>query len=452
MQTVNGPGFVFLLFAFAASCAQAAELSKIELTLVDSEAIGYGTFQSHNQKVVSNRRGIFMTHIRTRNEPYTAQQWRLSWSRDRGRKFETLYEATDATNPPVLETDDEDNVYLIRPDFADGHAYLYRFMAAKDFRDPAITRIKSGAAGKYSMVLDLKRKQLYYFAHNNTFHRISMAGEVLASTNLLTGGKNAVLQYPLLFLEAEGTLHAAWTTQKNGVYMYWDIHYMQSSDGGSSWRTMRGAPVSLPAIADEHGPTDRITLDDEFESHTWLESFLVRSGKAHFLYLAQTKSPRQHYVRYDLKSAKRELDIQPEFRGGQLAIRSLDGFLATREKESKSTIYAISHDANASRLACLASDDDGNTWYDFAVSQTLTSAYSIGGCREVTPDGYVIGSFTEQMPAPTITNATSKVYFFKIRTGAKARREQGGASPTLNRRGRISSNNRISSAAAAAFS
>jgi hypothetical protein len=365
-----------------------------------------------------------MTHVRTRNESYTAQQWRLSWSQNGGRKFETLYEATDATNPPVLETDDEDNLYLIRPDFVDGHAYLYRFMAAKNFRDPVITRIKSGAAGKYSMVLDPNRKQLYYFAHNNTFHRISMTGEVLASTNLLTGGESAGLQYPLLFLDAEGTLHAAWTTQKNGVYLYWDIHYLQSPDGGASWRTMSTAPVSLPAIADEHGPTDRITLDDEFEFHTWLESFLVRSGKAHFLYLAQTKSPRQHYVRYDLKTAKRELDIQPEFRGDRLAIRSLDGFLATRGKEPKSTIYAISHDANASRLACLASDDDGNSWHDFAVSQNVTSAYSIGGCREVTRNGYVIGSFTEQMPATNITNATSKVYFFKIQTGkAKAQRD-----------------------------
>ena len=187
---------------------------------------------------------------------------------------------------------------------------------------------------------------------------------------------------------------------------------------------MSAAPVSLPAIADEHGPTDRITLDDEFEFHTWLESFLVRSGKAHFLYLAQTKSPRQHYVRYDLKSAKRELDIQPEFRGGQLAIRSLDGFFATRGKEPKSTIYAISHDANASRLACLASNDDGNSWNDFAVSRTLTSAYSIGGCREVTRNGYVIGSFTEQMPVTNIVSATSKVYFFKIRTeNAKGQRD-----------------------------
>jgi len=415
MHILNRVGFLLILLV--ASCTQASELAKIELTCVDSDAIGYATFQSYNQKVISNRRGIFMTHIRTRNEAYMAQQWRLSWSRDGGRKFETLYEATHATNPPLLETDDEDNVYLIRPDFADGHAYLYRFASAKDFREPAITRIPGGSAGKFNMALDRNRRQIYYFAHNNTFHRISMDGTVLTSTNLLAGGKNAVLQYPLLFLDAQGTLHAAWTTQKNGVYLYWDIHYLQSPDGGLSWRTMRAAPVSLPAIADENGPADRITLDDEFEFHTWLESFFVRSGKAHFLYLAQTKSPRQHYVRYDLKTAKREVDLQPQFRGSQLEIRNLDGFFATRAMESKATIYAVSHDANASRLACLASDDDGNTWHDFAVSGQVTNAYSIGGCREVTRDGHIIGSFTEQMPVSANTIASSKVYFFKVQTG-----------------------------------
>ena len=63
-------------------------------------------------------------------------------------------------------------IYLIRPDFQDGHAYLYRFLASNDYRDPLITRIPRGAAGKFSMALDQKRRQIYYFAHNNTFHRI----------------------------------------------------------------------------------------------------------------------------------------------------------------------------------------------------------------------------------------------------------------------------------------
>jgi hypothetical protein len=392
---------------------EGAQWLPIELTCVDADATGYGTFQSYNQKVVANRRGIFMTHIRTRNEPFTAQQWRLSWSRDGGRTFETLYEATHATNPPVLETDTEDNLYLIRPDFLDNHAYLYRFSSAKNFRDPAITRIPNGAAGKFSMAIDSKKRQIYYFAHNNTFHRISLDGEISSSTNLLIGGKSAVLQYPLLYVDSQSTLHAAWTTQKLGVYLYWDIHYMQSADGGLTWRTMSATPVKLPAVADHEGPTDRITLNDEFEFHTWLESFFTRDGKAHFLYLAQTKPPRQHYVRYDLQTSKREIDLQPEFRGREVGLKSLDGFFATRGADSNSTIYAVSCDANERRLACLASDDNGQTWRDHAVSAPVSNPYAIGGCREVTRDGFVIGSFTDQIPV-TNTNTRPKVYFFKI--------------------------------------
>src|SRR5690348_16251826 len=62
----------------------ATELAPIELTLIDDHAIGYGTFQSHNQKVVSNANGIFMTHLRQANKEYTAQTWRLSRSGDGG--------------------------------------------------------------------------------------------------------------------------------------------------------------------------------------------------------------------------------------------------------------------------------------------------------------------------------------------------------------------------------
>jgi hypothetical protein len=89
-------------------------LTELNLVCVDDQATGYATFQSHNQKVVRNNRGIFMTHLRTRNEKYTAQQWRLSWSRDGGRTFQTLFESTDATNPPVIETDSADNLYVGR--------------------------------------------------------------------------------------------------------------------------------------------------------------------------------------------------------------------------------------------------------------------------------------------------------------------------------------------------
>lgn len=411
--------------AGSSSTNAAPSLTPIQLVCVDEQATGYGTFQSHNQKVVSNRRGIFMTHIRSRNEAYTAQCWRLSWSTNGGESFATLFAATNATNPALLESDADDNLYLVRPDFIDGHAYLYRFLAREDYRAPHVTRIPNGSAGKFAMVLDAGRKQLAYFAHNNTFHLVGLDGVVRSSTNLLTEGKHAALQYPLLSLGEDGTLHTAWTTVKHGVYLYWDIHYLQSPDGGRAWRRMNGTPVSLPVVADDGGPTDRITLDDEFECHTWLSNFLVKEGKAHFLYLAQTNPPRQHYVRYDLRSARRELDYQPDFRGKSISLCGLDGFFAARRENPGSTLYCINRDAKQPRLACLASDDNGTTWHDYAVSEPVRSPYSIGGCRAVTSDGWVIGSFTDSGAAADGSGEGSKVYFFRIRAGLPLTRQAG---------------------------
>lgn len=404
------------------------ELASIELTLVDDNAFGFGTFQSHNQKVVSNRNGLFMTHIRERNEAYTAQQWRLSHSADGGRSFTTLYEATDATNPPVLETDPEDNLYVIRPDFVDLNAYLYRFLAAEGYARPHVSCIPKGSAGKYCAFLDPKREQLYYFAHNNTFHVVGLDGTVRRSTQLLQAGPDAVLQYPHLSLDTDGTLYAAWTTSRLDRYHYWDIHTMLSRDAGESWETLEGAKLTPPMVADNHGPTQRVSRDDEFEYHTWLASCMARNGKLHFTYhYPDPGAPRQHYTRYDLASGRKERDIWDEFRGERLAPSHNDGFFATRAATPGTPLYCVL--AQAGRLVCLASDDNGETWHDHAVSERcfptdkeLTNPYALGGCRELTAGGEIVGSFTDRIPDPQNVQrlispgSVAPVYFFRIRT------------------------------------
>jgi len=69
----------------------------------------------------------------------------------------------------------------------------------------------------------------------------------------------------------------------------------------------------------------------------------------------------------------------------------------------------VGRDAGSNRLVCLVSDDNGNTWRDHAVSDVLINPYAIGGCRKVTADGWIIGSFTDQTP-----EGGGKVYFFRI--------------------------------------
>jgi len=386
-------------------------LVNVEFFCVDDNATTYATFQSHNQKVLSTPNGIFMTHLRSRNEEYTAQQWRLSRSTDGGQTFSTVYESTDATNPAVIESDELGNVYLARPDFVDGNAYLYRFLAADEYRNPQVTTLEGGAAGKFCMIRDETRGRLYHFAHNGTFHTTDLDGTVLGSQLLISAGEHAYLQYPSLCMEGD-VLHAAWTTVKRDAYLYWDIHHMLSRDGGETWETMAGQKLTVPVVADDSGPADRISLDEDFEVHSWLSNVLVKNGKAHFIYMAQSVPPKQHYVRYDVATGKREIDVFPRFGGETIALQGLSGFLASNSSVPDAPLYCVM--ASGQSIGCLISRDNGTTWQDYAVSEPLASTYSIGGCREVTEDGYVIGSFTEPVPTEENANAAN-VHFFRIK-------------------------------------
>ncbi len=390
----------------------------IETTLVDGDAIHSATFQSNNQKVVRNRRGIFLTPVRTRNEKMTAQQWRLSWSKDGGKTFATLFEATDATNPPVLETDSQDNLYLGRPDFVNLDVLLYRFLAAEDYRTPHLTRVPKTAAGKYSMALDEPRGQVCYFSHSGWFIRFGLDGAVKSSTLLLKKGGTAVQEYTHLNLTPDGTLHAAWTSlfvPPQGHWTYWGIHHLQSPDGGVSWQTFAGRKLTPPIAADETGPSDRITLDDEFTPSTWLANALTKDGKAHFIYAARTEPVRQHHVRFDVATGKRELDHAPELRGETISLNVGDGFPASSTRTNGDPLFVIGHTAKAPlRLGCLRSDDNGATWRDHAVSETFLQPYAVGGCREITPDGFIIGSFTEVVNAARGAESKGRVHFFRI--------------------------------------
>ena len=399
---------------FAAESAE-KPLPAMELTCVERAVVRSATFQSHNQKVVRNRRGIFLTYLKDRNADYTLQTWRVAHSTDNGATFSTLFEARHATNPPVLETDSADNLYLVRPDFTDGHAYLYRFLAEEDFREPHVSQIPNGAAGKFALAFDDRRNRLTYFAHNNTFHLVEVDGAVEASVKLLRAGKNAVLQYPSLGFTPDGALYAAWTTVAHGQYLYWDIHAIRSPDGGHSWQKLDGAPLAPPLIADDQGPTDRITRDQEFEVQSWLSNMLPHGGKLHFFYRIGGDPQTMRYARYDLHTGRVDAEHTPELRGETLSLCGLDGFFAARTDTPDSPLYCVMKSATANRLACLRSDDQGRTWVDHALSPPVQNPYAVGGCRTVTPDGWIIGSFTEAIEPNTGPIFKSNVQFFRIR-------------------------------------
>ncbi|MDX1925165.1 MAG: hypothetical protein SFV81_01525 [Pirellulaceae bacterium] len=104
--------FVSMLASSFANSQEPTQLRKIELTCIDDQVIHSATFQSNTQHVVSNRNGIFAAFVKTRNEDYSAQKWRLVRSVDGGRNFSLVTEGISATNAPVLESDDDGNIYL----------------------------------------------------------------------------------------------------------------------------------------------------------------------------------------------------------------------------------------------------------------------------------------------------------------------------------------------------
>lgn len=409
--------FLFPFF-FSPAYTPVYALEKIEVTTVDPQINTlYGTFTSHNQKVVANQYGIFMTYLRawSENEQNT---WRLLRSTDGGKTFASIYESTYYTRAPVIETDDHGTIYLVHPDwgadFTGTNSYLYRFTPENNFTNPKKTAIpNSPSIGKYSMILDKSRGQFYYFTNDGTFTAIGLNGEIKRHYAFTTPGTSAYVMYPYLYLDANNNLYAAWTNQKFGVYLYWDIHFVLSKDGGATWQKPNGKVLSLPIVSDETGPTDRITLNDEFDVHTWLWTLIVKNGKVHLPYRAASDPMRQHYVRFDLATARKDLDTYPVWKGETISLLDLDGFCATRVSQPDFPLYCISETVD-NRLGVLVSYDNGTSWHDYAQSDFNDQAlYAIGGAREVTADGYIIGSYTD---ARTI----NAVRFFKIKVGQSA--------------------------------
>ncbi len=412
-------------------------LPRISTTTVDANAAACGaTSGSHNQKVVANAHGIFMTHLHEishcQPRPDKQATWRLSRSVDGGETFATIYEASHQTAPPVLETDSQGNIYLAHPDYRANKAYVYRFLASDNFQKGIVlARIEGASRNKFAMEIDEARGQLYYFNKEEDivcgkipnisicpdFFRIRLSDGKIFSYRLTINTPKVQMEYPHLYLDENGHLYAAWTTNDTGTFNYRSIHFIRSLDGGVTWQHPNGRTLPTPIVADETGPSVRITLDDEFEPTTWLSTFLVKGDKAHFLYRAyredDPKTPdviepymyRQHYVRYDLATARidrptyigavpniLEFKTDTDGEGDRISVSDLFGFSAT--KRSIKEIFCVSRRRDTNEIAVLKSLDNGLTWQPHALGAT-PNFESLAGSPQVTDDGYIIGLYTE---------------------------------------------------------
>jgi hypothetical protein len=201
-------------------------------------------------------------------------------------------------------------------------------------------------------------------------------------------------------------------------YLYWDSHFMFSIDGGVTWSKGNGTPLPLPVVADETGAADSVVLNDEYGYHNWLSSMAAKGGFLHFMYESQLPKVREHYVRFDLRSHSVDSNIYPVWQGQNLSIRSLDGFFATDSSDASALLYAISTNQSKvgdNRIMVLASADSGRTWFDYAVSQSFSHSYAIGGARLARQGGSILGTFTNLIhPDSGATANVNEVWFFRV--------------------------------------
>lgn len=431
-------GLVVVVAAWVVASSSAAHagpgLTDVNLTLVEENISFRATFQSHNQKIAQTPSGdIFMVFVR--HEANGA--WRLWRSIDGGATWTVVYD-NDATHrspgvSPVLETDENGNIYLcLNNQYAPGTIFFYRFLASENYTTAHITsQSNSGGYGKFAMEYDQPRQQFYfvgqYGVDNQTyFQKINKDGTFNGARTKLTvaGTGGAGGSYPCLCLR-DGVLHLMYTNGSIATGQYYDIHHVQTPDGGATWQKFDGTAVSVPWVCDTDA-TDRITTGGDADYSVFGSNMLIRGSKAYFMYPRYADSS-QHFARYHIPTGVRDVDIEPTWSGGQIRIYHLDGYLCARSAAPITTLYAISSLAGEEKVNCLASDNDGATWYDYAQSARmpidpanpgLFTAYAKSGCPEITSDNYIIGHVTaNDAPTGSVNDQSSKVYFLKIKAG-----------------------------------
>ncbi len=410
-------------FALPVTQSIAAPFVTIDSILLDTPGDGtfFGTFQSHNQKVVANDNGIFVSYLHT-SPNVTPNIWRLARSTDDGRTFTTIYEAQDFTRAPALETDENNNIYLAHPSWNTQQMKFLRFTPLDNYSVPDISKTFDGVVSfsKYAMVYDPSRQQFHIASQYSQLLTVDKSGNLLRDQQVFSQfADGAYSQYPYLFVGDDGVLHHAQTTEdENGLLPYETIRYVQSTDGGATWQTMAGTALSTPTTPGALGPSDMINLVDEIDMKSWLGTMHVKDGKAHFAYQASvppdSMDSRNHYMRFDLATGTREIDTWSDtgdqWQGADLSMQTQSALMVSDPSKLFGPLYAVAGTSDG-HLSALVSYDNGSMWQDFATSlEPFAGIYAVGGFREITDDGRIIGTFTAKIDIAD----PWRTYYFQI--------------------------------------
>jgi hypothetical protein len=390
-------------------------------TRVSRGAPLYATYQSHQQLVVENRGGIFLTHLDSDPDPTQVPRtnsWRLLRSVDDGRAFTELFRATGHATAPAVETDEDDNVYVFAADAVDaqgdrGQLIIYRFSSSNGYRTPTVVRILlEKFVDKFTTIYDRSRQVFFVVSYLDVpLLTLDKAGRVIRTTRLFSNGPHALLEYPRLAMDGDA-LFLAWTTATPvKPWKYYSIHAMSSRDGAVHWTSLAGANLVLPVTSDDTGPLAPIARD------SWLAGFHATHGYLHLMYL---HGDVEIYCRIPANLDGCSTGSKSGWDADGVGINSLDGFF-TRHADG-TTLFAVGADyrhQTASGLVpivAMRSEDHGRTWRVHAKSRALFHPYALGGARHVADGSDIVGIFTNVIGDSS--SPSNEVYLLKVRTSA----------------------------------
>ena len=197
---------------------------------------------------------------------------------------------------------------------------------------------------------------------------------------------------------------------------------MRSPDGGLTWTTLDGSQdLETPVVDDVTGPADMIQDFDELGVHTWLTSMLVRNGSLHLAYWVDGDPDEVQYRRYSVSTGALEVRSQPFFPDDPTSRKNNSGFFSAALDPGAPLFYVT---GDRERLHSFVSADGGETWMSHAVGdvsypmndEDWHGIYSIGGAREPTSDGAIIGTFTEvaDFAYSYFEDGSGKAHFFRV--------------------------------------
>ncbi|MCL2816407.1 MAG: hypothetical protein FWD23_17570, partial [Oscillospiraceae bacterium] len=331
--------------------------------------------------------------------------------------------------PYALETDADNNIFYIGPNWNKNETWLYIFYAEDDYSADTMLAVKTSRAmggGKYASYYVPETKLLWYATFTGDIYIFDLSDPrnpvhsgskefdfgtaKLGYTAIMQATGDDIVQYPHLYWTPEDhTMHLAWTTADMAVYHYRSINYVRTGDNGATWRNMPNE--ILPELfksgtspeAERQFPT-KITRDIEDTPITWLQSFIVKNGRAHFIYRVSDNSANvplagdaelgMRYRVFDVNTGELLIDILSDtFHGAD----SLDGFFVSNR--TKDEIYYVSY--NGTYIIALVTKDNGDTWEHFAdgwLDGGFTAIYALGGCREIKENGIIWGSYAAMRP------------------------------------------------------